>query len=145
MCSTQQMFFNLNLCCKNVTTCVLFYLITFLTFQLENCQDNSGNPVIRQITNSARKKPYFQQEFITSKGIGCQLGGTVFTRISNRDILYWIQQVTNTFPLVMVVGGYNTEKELLTDVELISGEANNVCSKNIRPIYGRVSYINTFK
>ena len=125
--------------------CVLFILSLFLTFQLENCQDNSGNPVIRQITNSARKKPYFQQEFITSKGIGCQLGGTVFTRISNRDILYWIQQVTNTFPLVMVVGGYNTEKELLTDVELISGEANNVCSKNVRPIYGRVSYINTFK
>ena len=40
----------------------------------------------------------------------------------------------------MVVGGYNTEKELLTDVEVISGEANNVCSKNVRPIYGRVSY-----
>jgi hypothetical protein len=45
----------------------------------------------------------------------------------------------DTFPLLMVVGGYNKENKLLNDVELISSTPNNICSKHVRPVFGTVS------
>ena len=39
----------------------------------------------------------------------------------------------------MVVGGFNSEKGLISDVEVISAKPSNVCSKFVRPIFGKVS------
>ena len=101
------------------------------------CNGDSGSPVIRRISNTARGNPYFEQHFIVSTGIDCRLRATIYTRISNREVLLWIQKVSDTSPLLMVVGGYNSQKKLLNDVELVSATPNNVCSKHVRPIFGR--------
>ena len=101
------------------------------------CDGDSGSPVIRRISNTARGKPYFEQHFIVSDGIDCRLRATIYTRLTNREVLLWVQKVTDTSPLLMVVGGYNSEKKLLNDVELVSTKPNNVCSKYVRPIFGK--------
>ena len=48
--------------------------------------------------------------------------------------------MTDTTPLLMVVGGYNSKDKLLNDVELISSKEQNFCSKFVRPIFGKVGY-----
>ena len=57
----------------------------------------------------------------------------LFTRVTNREILTWIQKVSGTAPLIMVVGGYNGTHPL-NDVEVISTQGTNRCAKPIRPI-----------
>ena len=52
----------------------------------------------------------------------------------------WIQKMTETSPLIMVVGGYNSKDKLLNDVELISSKDQNLCSKFVRPIFGKVRW-----
>ena len=95
--------------------------------------------MIRRISGTARGRPYFEQHYIVSTGIDCELRATIYTRVTNREILTWIQKESDSFPLLMVVGGYNKESLLLNDVELISSTPNNVCSKHVRPIFGDVS------
>ena len=57
---------------------------------------------------------------------------SIFTRITNREILNWIQDQSQSAPLLMVVGGYNGTTAL-NDVELISTQGKK-CVKPIRPI-----------
>ena len=45
-------------------------------------------------SNTARRESYFEQQFIVSSKLDCKLGATILTRISQRDILTWIQQAT---------------------------------------------------
>ena len=70
----------------------------------------------------------------------CDLEATLYTRISNRKILTWIQRITDTSPLLMVVGGYNfnATNGLISDVELVSTKAGNACSKRVRPLPGTI-------
>ena len=58
----------------------------------------------------------------------------------NRKILTWIQRITETSPLLMVVGGYNfnATNGLISDVELVSATAGNACSKRVRPLPGTI-------
>ncbi len=91
------------------------------------------------IAATSSRNTYFEQHFIVSTGIECSLKATIYTRVTNRDVLYWIQNVTDTFPILMVVGGYNEQEKLLNDVELISTRPGNLCSKHVRPIFGKVS------
>ena len=57
----------------------------------------------------------------------------LFTRITNREILTWIQKVSDTAPLIMVVGGFNGTHPV-NDVEVITTKGTNRCAKPIRPI-----------
>ena len=109
------------------------------TLQEGSCNGDSGSPVIRRKSGTSRKNIYYEQHFIVSDGVDCDLKATIFTRVSNREILLWIQKVTDTSPLLMVVGGFNSEKGLISDVEVISAKPSNVCSKFVRPIFGKVS------
>ena len=118
--------------------CLLIETLVFLIFKEGSCDGDSGSPVIRRVSGTARGKPYFEQHFIVSSGIDCKLEATIYVRITNREILNWIQKESNTSPLLMVVGGYNKDQKLLNDVELISSKKNNVCSKAVRPIFGKV-------
>lgn len=52
--------------------------------------------------------------------------------------------MTDTSPLLMVVGGYNSKDKLLNDVELISSKDQNLCSKFVRPIFGKVRWKGIF-
>ena len=101
------------------------------------CDGDSGSPVLRRVSRTSRGNPYFEQQFIVSTGIDCQLRATIYTRVTNREVLLWIQKETDTLPLLMVVGGFNKDKKLLNDVELVSSTPNNVCSKAVRPIFGK--------
>ena len=40
------------------------------------------------------RKPYYEQQFLVSAGVDCDLEATLYTRISNRKILTWIQRIT---------------------------------------------------
>ena len=40
------------------------------------------------------RKPYYEQHFLVSAGVDCDLEATLYTRISNRKILTWIQRIT---------------------------------------------------
>ena len=64
---------------------------------------------------------------------------SIFTRITNREILNWIQDQSQSAPLLMVVGGYNGTTAL-NDVELISTQGKK-CVKPIRPIGEVKSYL----
>lgn len=103
------------------------------------CDGDSGSPVIRRVSGTARGNPYFEQHFIVSTGIDCELKATIYTRVTDREILTWIQKESDSFPLLMVVGGYNSNRPngILNDVELITSKRNNVCSKHVRPIFGK--------
>ena len=144
-----------------------------LTTSLNNeCTKSGGNPVIKMVSNTARKETYFEQQFIMSSGIDCKLNATILTRISHREILTWIQQVTDTTPLLMVVGGYSaqrnillggnnecikdeyqkckkckTEQERVNDVELISlsKKRNKQCTRAVNAIWGEVQKANFTK
>ena len=83
----------------------------------------SGSPVIRRISNTARGDPYFEQHYIVATGLDCKLKATIYIRISNREILKWIQKTTDTSPLVMVMGGRSKEG-LLDDIELINSHSD---------------------
>ena len=118
-------------------------------FEESACEGDSGSPVIRRVSDTtARGEPYFEQAFIVSTGIGSDcldLKASIFTRIADRRILTWIQKVTNTEPLLMVVGGYaenvpGAPNNLLNYVEIIEPRYNprSRCSKSVSPIYGNL-------
>ena len=111
--------------------------------EASSCEGDSGSPVIRRISGTARGKPYYQQEYVVSTGLDCNLKATIYARVSNREILTWIQQVTDTNPLVVVIGGFTLQtlkgKKLITksepgpesNIEIISKDRK--CRKGIRP------------
>ena len=47
-------------------------------------------------SGTARDDVYFEQQFIVTGGIDCRLRSTIYTRISERNILTWIQEVTGS-------------------------------------------------
>ena len=60
-----------------------------------SCEGDSGSPVIRRVAGTARGKPYYEQAFVVSDGLTCDLKATIYVRVSNRRILNWIQSVKN--------------------------------------------------
>eukprot|EP00095_Tigriopus_kingsejongensis_P000444 maker-scaffold492_size156171-snap-gene-0.17 protein:Tk00444 transcript:maker-scaffold492_size156171-snap-gene-0.17-mRNA-1 annotation:"AT19278p" len=106
--------------------------------QAGSCNGDSGSPVVRLRSDTSRAK-YYEAVFLVSGGINCKLQAQIYTRLTNRQILTWIQTNTETSPFLMVVGGYNEEffNGLLRDVELISPEPGNLCTKRVRPLLGR--------
>ena len=100
---------------------------------LGSCEGDSGGPVVRRVVESARRRPFYEQHFIVSDGLVCEAEATIFTRVSNRQILSWIQKITDTSPLLMVVGGFNDKdlnkvNGLLRSVELITPTGNRFCN-----------------
>ena len=97
-----------------------------------SCEGDSGSPVIRRISGTARVEPYYQQEYVVSTGLDCALRATIYARVSNREILTWIQQTTNTSPLVAIIGGFTDfayKKKKLVPREAIgqrSGPTNEI-------------------
>ena len=112
---------------------------------LGSCDGDSGGPVVRRVVESARKQPFYEQQFIVSDGFSCFAEATIFTRVSNRQILSWIQETTDTSPLIMVVGGYNNRNKnkvngLLKSVELLTPSGSRFCStgsKSVASLTGR--------
>ena len=112
---------------------------------LGSCEGDSGGPVVRRVVESARSRPFYEQHFIVSDGLVCEAEATIFTRVSNRQILSWIQNTTDTSPLLMVVGGYSNKKPnkvngLLRSVELITPTGNKFCStggRSVSSLFGR--------
>jgi hypothetical protein len=47
-------------------------------------------------SDTAREEIYFVQQFLVTGGLDCRLRSTIYTRISERNILTWIQDVTGT-------------------------------------------------
>ena len=112
-------------------------------FEEGSCEGDSGSPVIRRVSGSARGKPFFEQAFVVSTGLDCKLKATIYARVSERRILTWIQKITNTEPLLMVVGGYSegfSDNNLLNNVEIIEPNFNpkSRCSRSIRPVLGNL-------
>ena len=104
-----------------------------------SCEKDSGGPVVKLVIGSARNRPYYEQKFIVSDGSMCKAKATILTRVSNRQILSWIQKTTDTSPLLMVVGGYSSElinnvNGLLRSVELITPNGNSLCSTGSRSV-----------
>jgi N-acetylneuraminic acid mutarotase len=123
---------------------------------------DSGSPVVKHVSDTARLVPYYEQHFIVSTVSEKDKQVKVLTRITDRTILLWIQEKTDTSPLVMVVAGHSNHKEmkhfntntciknkrgkcklkpgLINDVELIKlssdEEDENICSKFVSPIFG---------
>ena len=112
---------------------------------LGSCDGDSGGPVVRRVVESARKQPFYEQQFIVSDGFSCKAEATIFTRVSNRQILSWIQKTTDTSPLIMVVAGYNNKNKnkvngLLKSVELLTPSGSRFCStgsKSVASLTGR--------
>ena len=122
------------------------------------CDGDAGSPVTRRISGTARGKPYYEQQFIVSTGIDCKLKATIYTRVSNRQVLTWIQKVTETTPLIMVVGGFasfNTDRlgrvkqpkynKPTFDIELISQRNSKSCSKAVKGYKGRAYAVEGIK
>ena len=59
-----------------------------------SCEGDSGSPLIRRVSNTARDN-YYEQQFIVSSGASCQLEATLFIRVADRRVLTWIQKVTS--------------------------------------------------
>ena len=65
--------------------------------------------------------------------------------MSNRQILSWIQKITDTSPLIMVVGGFNDKdlnkvNGLLRSVELITPTGSRFCNtgpRSVKSLSGR--------
>ena len=95
--------------------------------------------MIKRISGTSRGRPYFEQQYIVATGIDCAMKASIFTRITNRELLLWIQDQSQSAPLLMVVGGYNGTTAL-NDVELISTQGKK-CVKPIRPIGEVKSYL----
>ena len=53
-----------------------------------------NNLFLSSTSGTARDEIYFEQQFIVTGGIDCRLRSTIYTRISERNILTWIQEVT---------------------------------------------------
>ena len=67
-------------------------------FYLASCIGDAGSPGIRRVTDSARGRPYYEQHFIVSDsavGQRCDAKASLFTRVADRQILTWIQNVFN--------------------------------------------------
>ena len=56
--------------------CVMNYL-----FQEGACDGDSGSPVIRRVSKTARGNPYFEQHYIVSTGLDCKLKATIYVSI----------------------------------------------------------------
>jgi hypothetical protein len=56
------------------------------------CDGDSGSPVIRRVSGTSRGNPYFEQHYIVSTGVDCELKATIYARVTNREILTWIQK-----------------------------------------------------
>ena len=109
-----------------------------------SCEGDSGSPVIRRVSETSRGKPYYQQEYVVSTGLDCNLKATIYARVSSREILTWIQQTTDTSPLVAVIGGFSefnwkkkkvVPKEIpgpITHIEIVS--PNKKCNLGIAPV-----------
>ena len=76
-------------------------------------------------SDTARKEMYFEQHFIVSTGLDCKLKSTILTRISERNILNWIQQATGTFVWNKQI---NNEKQIdyNQDVEQWYNQINHI-------------------
>ena len=61
-------------------------------------------------SGTARDDVYFEQQFIVTGGIDCRLRSTIYTRISERNILTWIQEVTGN---IIYVNFYQNQIFLL--------------------------------
>ena len=55
---------------------------------------HNNNFILLFTSGTARDEIYFEQQFIVTGGIDCRLRSTIYTRISERNILTWIQEVT---------------------------------------------------
>ena len=45
-------------------------------------------------SGTARDEIYFEQQFIVNGGLDCRLRSTIYTRLTERKVLTWIQDVT---------------------------------------------------
>ena len=45
-------------------------------------------------SGTARDDIYFEQQFIVTGGLDCRLKSTIYTRLTERSILTWIQDIT---------------------------------------------------
>ena len=90
--------------------------------------------------------------------IKSEIKATIYTRVSNRQVLTWIQKVTETTPLIMVVGGFasfNTDRlgrvkqpkynKPTFDIELISQRNSKSCSKAVKGYKGRAYAVEGIK
>ncbi len=74
----------------------LQYLMTTMPNHFDTqgaCEGDSGSPVIKRISETSRGKPFFEQHFIVSTGIHCDLKATIYVRVTERRVLNWIQEV----------------------------------------------------
>jgi hypothetical protein len=79
-------------------------------FKVDNaCEGDSGSPVVRVFEGTARGKPYYEQHFIVSTGIDCRLPATIYVRVTNREILTWLQNITGN-------GAINVKLRLTTQL-----------------------------
>ena len=92
------------------------------------CKKIDGGPIFTRVINSARKRPFFQQKFIIGS-----LKNT-YIRLSSRPVLSWIQKHADLNPILMVVGGYNTDLGFLDSIELVS--LTKRCLKQVPPVPG---------
>ena len=84
------------------------------------CKGDSGSPVIRRISGTGRGRPFYQQEFIASTGLDCRLRATIYTRVSQRKVLRWIQKISGTEPVVMVAGGFSAHTKEFLQAKVIT-------------------------
>jgi len=60
----------------------------------KSCPGDPGSPAIVAVTGTARGEVFFEQQFVLSKGFDCKLSSMLYTRVSSRKVLNWIQKVT---------------------------------------------------
>ena len=63
-------------------------------------------------------------------------------RLTHPRVLNWIQNITNTYPIVMVIGGYTNNDPrypngLTNDIELLNSKNEELCSRTVKPFFGR--------
>ena len=72
-------------------------------------------------------------------GRGCsETKANVLTRVTDREILNWIQKHSNSAPILMVMGGHNKNQGYLNTVEIVSGQDNPPCANNAPDIDGGI-------
>ena len=107
------------------------------------CKNDMGSPVVERVDGGARLKDYYQQKFVISKDIECEkLKHHLLVDISNANILRWIQNQTDTQPVLMVYGGYGRsnpsskteEQTFLNSVEILSGSKDLVCENHVASV-----------
>ena len=119
--------------------CSLSLKLTF--WLLGACEGDSGSPVTRKISYSGRGRPFYQQEFIVSSGLDCRLRATIYTRVSQRKVLHWIQKISGTQPVVMVVGGFSshTKEFLRAKAEVNTYILQGTITQSVPPIWKQVT------